>query len=119
LTSWVKSKFVIACITVLLKGVLGVLSSTIFNWIMGELMKIPTGKFGVLGGWAVLWGPRYSLTETDCTREAYCFQRHREGAIPSPHANSFEKRYWSIRPSSRRLAFYMGLEVSLCPVAHW
>jgi hypothetical protein len=56
-TSWAKKKFVIACITVLLKGVLGVLSSTIFNWIMEGLMKLPTGKLGVLGGMAVLWGP--------------------------------------------------------------
>ncbi len=56
-TSWAKKKFVIACVTVLLKGVLGVLSSTVFNWIMEVLMKLPNGKFGVMGEWAVLWGP--------------------------------------------------------------
>jgi hypothetical protein len=79
-TSWVKKKFVIACITVLLKGVLGVLSSTIFNWIMEGLMKLPTGKLGVLGGMAVLWGPSYSLLRRRiAVDETGSFQRHREG----------------------------------------
>jgi hypothetical protein len=65
LTSWAKKKFVIACVTVLLKGVLGILSSTVFNWIMEGLMKLPTGKLGVFGGLAVLWGPSLlPFTET-------------------------------------------------------
>jgi len=42
----------------LLKGVLGILSSKVFNWMMEGLMKLPTSKFGVFGGLAVLWGPR-------------------------------------------------------------
>lgn len=54
--SWAKKKFVIACITVLLKGVLGILSSKVFDWIMEVFMKLPTCNLGVLGGLAVLWG---------------------------------------------------------------
>jgi hypothetical protein len=55
--SWAKKKFVIAGVSVLLEGVIGLLAEAVFHGVMEVLMKLLTCKFGVWWGWAVLWGP--------------------------------------------------------------
>lgn len=65
----------LAGVSVLLEGVIGLLAEAVFQGVMEVLIKLLTGKFGVWWEGAVLWGANYSLyTETERFRSRASFQ---------------------------------------------
>lgn len=82
----------LAGVSVLLEGVIGLLAEAVFHGVMEVLMKLLTGKFGVWWEGAVLWGLiTLSIRRRNALGVGLLSRAHREGSNPSPHTKSDQR----------------------------